>query len=193
MDPIASHQMKLQRNLRVPVGKIEAAERQLITAIRLHFQESDPLSIHTLAAAAQQILVDIGKLRGIEGVMYSQEVLDRIRPEKRRDWIKATRAPQNFLKHAKDDGPDAVLDIHLEFYELLLFDCVQLLRKLKLKEDLSREVHVYKFWFHLKRPDYLAHPQGKEMFKQFLKDGADPDDLETFLLLIDSNFKIPVF
>jgi hypothetical protein len=185
--------MEQQRNLRLPVGKLEAAERQLNTAIRLHFQGSDPLSIHTLAAAAQQILVDIGNSRGIEGVMYSQETLDRVRPEKRAEWLKATRAPQNFLKHADKDGPEAVLDIHLEFYELLLFDCVQLLRKLKSKDDLAREVHIYKFWFHLKRPDYLAHPLGKEMFKQFLKAGADPGDLESFLSLINSKGKIPVF
>jgi len=39
------------------VSKIEAAERQLKAAIRLFFDETDMIVVHTLAAAATQVVL----------------------------------------------------------------------------------------------------------------------------------------
>lgn len=83
------------------------------------------------------------------------------------------------------------MGIHPEFYELFLFDCVQMLRKLMPKEQVIREATIYKYWFLLKRPDYLSHPDGKALFMNLRKKGADPNDLESFLDLIESNRPIP--
>jgi hypothetical protein len=44
------------------VSKTDVAKRQIETAIRLWFFSGDPVSIHTLAAAAHQILHDLGNL-----------------------------------------------------------------------------------------------------------------------------------
>lgn len=46
------------------ISKIAAAQRQLDAAIRMFFQREDELAIHTVAAAAFQILRDITKRRG---------------------------------------------------------------------------------------------------------------------------------
>ena len=48
------------------VTKLDAAKRQLETAIRLWFHDAHPVSIDTLAAAALQVLVDINTKRGGE-------------------------------------------------------------------------------------------------------------------------------
>ena len=48
----------------LPVSKFDAARRQLETAIRLYFFQGDPISIHTLASAAAQILHDLSRHRG---------------------------------------------------------------------------------------------------------------------------------
>ncbi len=41
------------------ISKLDAAKRQLDTAIRLYFCDGDPVSIHTLAAASYNILRDV--------------------------------------------------------------------------------------------------------------------------------------
>jgi hypothetical protein len=46
------------------ISKIAAAQRQLDAAIRMFFQREDELAIHTVAAAAFQILRDVTKQRG---------------------------------------------------------------------------------------------------------------------------------
>jgi hypothetical protein len=48
------------------VSKLDAAKRQLETAIRLYFSDGDPVSIHTLTAAAYNILRDVTKQKGVE-------------------------------------------------------------------------------------------------------------------------------
>jgi hypothetical protein len=60
------------------VSKTDAAKRQLETAIRLWFFSADPVSIHTLAAAAHQILHDLGKKRGVPTALRD---IPGIRPE----------------------------------------------------------------------------------------------------------------
>jgi hypothetical protein len=46
---------------KIKISKLEAARRQVETAIRIYFANGDPVSIHTLAAASLQILVDLDK------------------------------------------------------------------------------------------------------------------------------------
>jgi hypothetical protein len=48
----------------IQISKIAAAQRQLDAAIRMFFQREDDLPIHTIAAAAFQILRDLTKNRG---------------------------------------------------------------------------------------------------------------------------------
>ena len=46
---------------KIRVSKLDAARRQLDCAIELWFAGKDEVSIHTLAAAAHQIISDINK------------------------------------------------------------------------------------------------------------------------------------
>jgi hypothetical protein len=48
----------------VQISKIAAAQRQLDAAIRMFFQREDELAIHTVTAAAFQILRDVTRKRG---------------------------------------------------------------------------------------------------------------------------------
>lgn len=48
----------------VHITKLASAERQLRAAIRLFFAEEDELAIHTVAAAAYQVLADLKRHRG---------------------------------------------------------------------------------------------------------------------------------
>lgn len=57
--------MANKKSAKVVVTKLNAAGRQLNTAIRLLLGDDDLLSIHTLTAAAYRILRDLQKARGI--------------------------------------------------------------------------------------------------------------------------------
>jgi hypothetical protein len=46
------------------ITKLDAAIRQLDTAITLWFTEADTISIHTLACSAHQIIHDINQQKG---------------------------------------------------------------------------------------------------------------------------------
>jgi hypothetical protein len=48
----------------LPITKLDAARRQLETAITLWFHDADPISVHTLVMAAHGILKAINKKLG---------------------------------------------------------------------------------------------------------------------------------
>jgi hypothetical protein len=73
----------------------QAATGQLETAIELWFHDKDPVSIHTLAVAAEGMLTTIARDRDIklhgDAVAYLAS-----KPKKFQDFM---RNPQNFFKH----------------------------------------------------------------------------------------------
>ena len=90
------------------VNKIEAASRQLDTAIHLFFSGGDSISIHTLATGAENIFADISdhtlghswrsRVRDDHGLSEQQ-----LRATFRREW--------NFFKHA-DNDPEGTLEFN---------------------------------------------------------------------------------
>ena len=57
----------IQRTYRV--SKIDAARRQLETAIRLFFYDIDFVSVHTLLCASHEIFVRIGESSGVHSII----------------------------------------------------------------------------------------------------------------------------
>jgi hypothetical protein len=57
------------------ISKADAAQRQLDTAIELYFAESDPVAIHTLAAAAYELIRALRERKGLP-----DEIADAIIP-----------------------------------------------------------------------------------------------------------------
>src|SRR5688572_12649416 len=75
------------------VTKLEAAERQLWVAIRLFFERRDAIAVHTLAAAAHSVLVDLARPRGVK-IFFEKGKYAR--PEDKED-NEMLRAAQNFF------------------------------------------------------------------------------------------------
>ena len=84
------------------VGKLDAARRQLETAIRIYFSEGDPVATHTLAAAAHQLLADLSKARG-SAPMLTDSLLRMIRQDQVKQARDRFNAAANFFKHADRD------------------------------------------------------------------------------------------
>jgi hypothetical protein len=86
------------------ITKIEAAQRQLETAIFLLFSDEDPISIHTLAIAASRVLRDLCEAKG-ELAIWDLYIKD----EYKKDAIVHFNKAANFFKHADTDF-DEVFD-----------------------------------------------------------------------------------
>jgi hypothetical protein len=98
--------MKTKQIHKTPISKLEAALRQLETAIILWFNHGDPISIHTLASAAHQIIYDINKAR--KGPAMSPDS-DIVKPEHLSEWRRILKAAPNFMKHADKDPNETIL------------------------------------------------------------------------------------
>ncbi len=171
------------------VTKLDAARRQIRVAIRLFFQREDMAAVHTLAAAAQEVLREIGKARSVETFARYDDAVDQIvRPEMREEFCRMLRQAQNFLKHA-DRDPDGVLDFYPEATQYYLFDATRMY--ILLDPVGSPEALMFLCWFSVKHP-YLLKRNGaktelEQEFEQALAKGfADVDDFETILEALDA-------
>lgn len=126
------------------LSKFDVAERQLLLAIRLFFDEEDEVSIHTLSEAAAQILHDIGKADGVFSIVRDH---DRIRPEKKKEWLAAIFKSRNFFKHA-DKDKDEIHEFKPIFNDMSLLDAVSMY--LSLKKRWTPETLLFLVWFGLK-------------------------------------------
>lgn len=89
---------------KLTLGKIEVAKRQLETAIELFFAESDPVSIHTLASAADEVLADVAKDRGGSPMNLQGQLEKSFPTDVAKKLASHMRKPQNFFKHANRDA-----------------------------------------------------------------------------------------
>lgn len=158
------------------ITKVEAAERQLNTAIRLFFQREEMVAVHTLASAATQVLTDVASARGIKNALRKSNV---IRPEMKKEFIKLMNEPQNFFKHA-DKDPDGILKFYPESTMYHIYEGVVMHNTLT--KGFSPETHVFANWFALKHP-YLISEEGKykSTIMENLAKGLNVNDYEIML------------
>src|SRR5580704_11433462 len=90
------------------ISKLDAARRQLRTAITLWFNNDDPVSAHTLACAAYEIVHAVSKARDPN---RPDLLIDsaKVRPDKRREVNALLRDGANFFKHA-DRDPNGMIE-----------------------------------------------------------------------------------
>lgn len=131
------------------LSKFDVAERQLLLAIRLFFSSEDEVSIHTLSEAAGQILHDIGKDSGVSSIVRD---CDRIRPERKTEWLAIIFKSRNFFKHA-DRDKDSVHEFKPLFNEMSLLDSVNMY--CTLKKCWTPETIIFLVWFGLKHPNLI--------------------------------------
>ena len=117
---------KPNAEIRIKVTKLDAARRQLESAIVSYFNGGDPVPIHTLATSAREILSNLNTHRGGKPMYFDLEV---IKPEYRKELRKKFRAAQNFFKHA-DNDPNGILNFYPESSIMSSFKMGLLGRKL---------------------------------------------------------------
>lgn len=141
----------------ITITKIDAAQRQLKEAIRLWFDDRDPVAIHSLACSAHQIIHDINKQRGGRDLFYDSLV---IKDEYQKEWAQKLKAPYNFFKHADLDSED-VLEFKPALTEAFISYSLFGLELLGQKHDEIGGAYI--MYLSLHRPEFLTE-KGKEQF-----------------------------
>lgn len=168
------------------LGKIEAAERHLKEAIRLFFEERDPVAIHTLAAAAHGILRDLARGRKLEhlSMIYDNPLVPE---EEKSKWVKAVSAPRNFFKHA-DKDPEGTIEFNGAQNINLLLDAVLLYGSVA-EKSLS-EASVFLGWFTTANPDMRGTLRNDQIGDYCVRNNISPSDMPRFLELIGARILI---
>ena len=149
-------------NSSITVTKIEAAHRQLRTAIELWFADGDPVSIHTLAAAAHQVIHDLNKRSNGPDLLLDTRF---IKDEYRKEFAADIKHASNFMKHADKDkgGAAAVLEFMPEsndnFISFSIFGLGYL------GEKLGAEEIAFERWHTFRNPNLMTDA-GKALFEQ---------------------------
>ena len=133
------------------ISKLDAAKRQLETAIRLFFNNSDFVSIHTLTCAGYDILKDLAKKQNITSQV--QESFEKfIRADKRKEVLDKLNKPKHFFKHANIDDPESTVmfspDRGSEFW---IWDACSLY--FKLTKEKPALMFTYEIWFTMMNRD----------------------------------------
>ena len=133
------------------VTKLDAARRQLRTAVALFFGSGDDVSIHTLVAAARQVLVDLLKKRGKKSRLQQHEE-DLFTEEGLKIFRTAIAQAENFFKHA-DRDPDSEIEFSTKNTEFMLVECAEFYSVITGR--MLRELWVFMLWFAFEYPDLL--------------------------------------
>ena len=132
--------------------KLQAAKAQLQTAVRVFFEDSDPLSVETLCATVLGILHPLAEQHGVKGLLNNPDLIPR---EMESIWYKKLHEVPNFLKHADRDW-DTTMEYNEAVLPYRLFEATALYDKLtKVIEGASKSerfVVIYQFWFGIAYP-----------------------------------------
>lgn len=126
-------------------SKLDVARRQLETAVRPYFAMGDPVSIHTLVAAAYRVLRDLNEVH--DGEPMLKDILpDWVPAANKKDARRKLNEAENFFKHADRDHAE-VLEFRQEQTELLLFDACNKYRQLS--GEILPVLAVYQCWWYI--------------------------------------------
>lgn len=145
--PVRCHEIPV--SLSLTLTKFDVAERQLNQAIQLFFDQADPVSVHTLAEAAGQVLYDIREQFG--GISKIRDA-DNVSPECRKEWLESLARSRNFFKHA-DRDPSDTHEFKEEFNHISLFDAIAMY--MTAKRRWTPETIVFVLWFSLTYPKVI--------------------------------------
>ena len=130
------------------ITKLDAARRQIDTAIALYFCNGDFISIHTLAYAAFSLVKDICD-KTDNPASFTRWVKDTIHPDQHDQVFKAISSAGNYFKHADRDHEKQYSYIPLQ-YEYILFLSMRMYDAIC--GELTSHMTVFKVWYMLHYP-----------------------------------------
>lgn len=150
----------------IQVTKLDAARRQLRTALELWFADADPVSIHSLVGGAYQVLHDLNRKAEGPPLLFDNPA---IKKEFSPQAIQRLKEHMNFFKHAdrrKIKGAPAVtIEFDPALNELFFLACVLGVTALSLR--LSDREEAFLGWRMLSGEGGLGE-HGSDVLRQAL-------------------------
>lgn len=134
---------------RIPITKLDAAKREIETAILLWFRYADDVAIHILTSAAHRILHDLLVHAGTSSTFFDNKYLPK---GAEKETKRILRKYETFFKHAKDD-PNDTLDYNPVCTQYYLYDAVE--SYLKLRRGETDLMTAYRLHYQLAFPAYF--------------------------------------
>jgi hypothetical protein len=131
------------------ITKIDAARRQLCTAIHLFFNGGDEVAIHTLTAAAFAVTRDLCDAEKDKSDSATKMIEDAVKPEHHAQIWKKVHESANFFKHADRDSTE-FHEFNAEQTQVLMFFSVHQYQALT-GEKIS-QMMAFLLWFMLDFP-----------------------------------------
>jgi hypothetical protein len=138
----------------IKITKMDAVHRQINAAIRMWFANEDPVAIHTVVAAAHELLHTLFKRAGFKGMLFDSPA---IKDKSRAEFAKAVKRPATFFKHSQRD-PDAILEFDPAVNGLLLMYCARGLDQMNERKTI--ELVAFGWWLWLHEPDLYPPAAG---------------------------------
>lgn len=124
------------------IPKLDAASRQLNSAISLLFNNADPIAVHTLAVAALNIFSDVlGKRSGIQSWREKMRIEHGL---SKAETTALMHKAWNFFKHG-DRDPEGMLEFDESESEYMIF--LATLESGELGRTSSIQMDIFQLWF----------------------------------------------
>lgn len=133
----------------ITITKLDAARRQLRTAIDLWFNEGDAVSLHTLAHSSHEIIHRLYRRAGFEELLWNTTIIE---DEYHRDFIPLMKNPSRFFKHLNDEDPDA-MEFNTGINDAYLIMSVIALRKMDVTPNEIES--CFMFWHRIHFPHWF--------------------------------------
>ena len=141
---------------KIKVSKLDAARRQILTAIRLYFNRGDIVSMHTLASAAFKITQNICDTSQDLPDSLTDWIDELVKPEAKKIVWNKLNETANFFKHA-DRDPEAVHEFYPEQTENMLSFAVYQYQQIT--GEWSPEIRLFSTWYMLHHPEAFNTPR----------------------------------
>jgi hypothetical protein len=159
----AAHWGKTMTANIITISKLDAARRQLATAITLWFTGGDPVCIHALAYAAYEIMHVISKKRhpSRRDLLFDSAMIP---DEVRKDYNIAFKRHANFFKHSDRDA-DATIPFIPALSESFIVFAIAAFELCE--EPLSDEFVIFREWARIQKPYTLSKTEREFLVKNY--------------------------
>src|SRR6476620_5779386 len=132
------------------ITKLEAARRQLTTALELWMSEGDPVAVHTLAHAAHEIIHRCFRNAGHSDLLYDSTLIEE---EHRADFARFMKDDANFFKHSNNEKATDTRDFNPEGN--LPFLLMSVLALDAMSEPRGDAENAFMMWHFINRPTWF--------------------------------------
>ncbi len=169
-------QKDTDRDAKILVTKLDAARRQLRTAIKLWFEDADPVSVHTLVAASYNVIHNLYRRKGLTDLIYDSRL---VKDERRKEWVNRVKSDFNFFKHSDKDPDETILfsPFTNEFFIVFCITAIQ-----RMGEPLDVEGSGFAYWTFINRPEMLIDSAYDNVPVDTLQDLRRLDKIECFTI-----------